>query len=127
MRLTESDLQIMEVFWSEGKPLSSADILEFSPEDKTWKNTSIYIMIQTLLKKGAIQEIGAVKGEKGKYLRLFEPIISRRDYYSKQLSGTLEAKAFPELFSAFLKDADVNMEIINELEEILKRKKAEMG
>lgn len=127
MRLTESDLQIMEVFWTAGKPLSSSDILALSPEDKLWKDASIYIMIQTLQKKGAIQEIGAVKGEKGKYLRLFEPTISRQDYYSKRLPGTLEAREFPELFSALLKDADLNKEIINELEEILKQKKAEMG
>lgn len=125
MRLTESDLQIMEVFWTAGKPLSSSNILALSPEDKFWKDSSIYIMIQTL-QKGAIREIGAVKGEKGKYLRLFEPTISRQVYYSKQLPDALEAGDIPVLFSALLKDADLSIKTINELEEILNQKKTEM-
>lgn len=125
MRFTDSELQIMELFWSAEKPLSSPDILKLSPDDKTWKDNSIYIMIQTLQKKEAIKEIGAVKGEKGKYLRLFEPTISRQEYYSKQLANSLDSKSIPLLFSALIKDIELDKDTISELEAILKKKKAE--
>lgn len=125
MKFTESELQIMELFWNSEKPLSSPDILKLSPPNKSWKDNSIYIMIQTLEKKGAIKEIGAIKGEKGKYLRLFKPTLSRQEYYSKQIAGSLDSKDIPLLFSALIKDADLNKEAISELEDILRRKKAE--
>lgn len=126
MKFTESELQIMELFWSSEKPLASPDILRLSPAQKMWKDNSIFIMIQTLQKKGAIKEIGAIKGEKGKYLRLFEPTLSRQEYYSKQFPGSLESKDIPVLFSALIKDADLSKEAINELEDILRRKKTEI-
>jgi len=126
MKFTDSELQIMELFWHSEKPLSSPDILKLSPEDKMWKDNSIFIMIQTLQKKGAIKEIGAIKGDKGKYLRLFDPTLSRQEYYSKQFPGSLEAKEIPVLFSALIQDADLSEETIRELEDILRRKKAEM-
>ena len=126
LRFTDSELQIMELFWSSEKPLSSPDILKLSPADKSWKDNSIYIMIQTLQKKDAIREIGAVKGEKGKYLRLFEPTLSRQEYYTKQLAGSLDSKSVPVLFSALIKDVELDKESISELEDILKRKKAEI-
>lgn len=126
MKFTDSEMQIMELFWASEKPLSSPDILKLSPPDKMWKDNSIFIMIQTLQKKGAIKEIGAIKGEKGKYLRLFEPTLSRQEYYSKQFLGSIEAKDIPVLFSALIKDADLSKETINELESILRQKKTEM-
>ena len=126
MKFTDSELQIMELFWTSERPLSSPDILKLSPTDKMWKDNSIFIMIQTLQKKGAIKEIGAIKGEKGKYLRLFEPTINRQEYYSKQFPDSIDSKDIPMLFSALIKDADLSKEAINELESILRRKKTEM-
>lgn len=125
MRFTDSEMQIMDLFWNSEEPLSSPDILRLSPEDKMWKDNSLYIMIQTLQKKEAIKEIGAVKGEKGKYLRLFQPTLSRVEYYTKQLAGSLNSQGLPLLFSALIKDADLDKAAISELEDILRKKKAE--
>lgn len=123
MRFTESELQIMELFWNSSRPLSSLDILNLSPSEKSWKDNSIYIMIQTLQKKDAIKEIGAVKGKKGKYLRLFEPTIDRAEYLSKYIADSLDDKSIPLLFSALIKGADISLETIGELETILQEKK----
>lgn len=125
MKLTDSELQIMELFWSKGKPLTSIDILSLSPTDKRWKDKSIYIMIQTLQKKNAIKEIGAIKGEKGKYLRLLEPTLSRQDYYSSQISVALDDKEIPALFSALVKNTELSEDTIKELESIIEKKKSE--
>lgn len=126
MRFTESELQIMELFWSSDKALSSLDILKLSPQDKTWKDNSIYIMIQTLQKKDAIKEIGAVKGEKGKYLRLFEPTLSRQDYFSKHIADSLDEQNIPLFFSTLIADIEMSAETLDELEAILKKKRDEL-
>lgn len=125
LKLTESELQIMDLFWSVGKPLTSQDILLLSPKDKTWKDNSVFIMIKTLQQKKAIRETGAIKGEKGKYLRLFEPSFSKQEYYTAQLSGAINNKEIPALFSALIKDANLSSETISELEDILKKRKSE--
>ncbi len=116
----------MDLFWSAGKPLTTVEILELSPKEKSWKDNSIYIMFQTLQKKGAIKEIGAIKGKRGKYLRLFEPVLSRREYFSKSVSESLDEKSLPLLVSALVNEANVSKDTINKLEEIIKKKKAEM-
>lgn len=125
MKLTDSELQIMELFWNTGKALSSPDILKLSPAEKLWKDNSVYIMIQTLQKKNAIKEIGAAKGEKGKYLRLFEPTFSREEYYSNQFSIAVDAGNILQLFSALIKNLDLNEETIQQLEDLLKQKRAD--
>ena len=126
MKLTESELQIMNLFWSTNCTLTSSDILSLSPPDKLWKDNSLYIMIQTLQRKGAIKEVGAVKGDKGKYIRTFSPALSRQDYCAQQLRETMDPKGIPALFSTLLRDAELSDETLGELENILKRKKAEM-
>ena len=126
MRLTESELQIMELFWTHDRPLTSSEVLALSPKDKLWKDNSLFIMIQTLQRKRAIEEVGAVKGEKGKYLRVFRPALSRQDYCAQQLRETMDPKGIPALFSTLLRDAELSDETLGELEDILNRKKAEM-
>ena len=37
MELTRSEMEIMDVLWETGKPLSRADLLEHT-EEKTWKD-----------------------------------------------------------------------------------------
>lgn len=55
MELTRSEMEIMDVLWEAGKPLSRADLLEHT-EEKTWKDSSVHILLNSLLQKGAIQE-----------------------------------------------------------------------
>ena len=54
MELTRSEMEIMDVLWEAGKPLSRADLLEHT-EEKTWKDSSVHILLNSLLQKGAIQ------------------------------------------------------------------------
>ena len=69
MELTRSEMEIMDVLWEAGKPLSRADLLEHT-EEKTWKDSSVHILLNSLLQKGAIQEAGLEKRGKT-YLNSF--------------------------------------------------------
>ena len=44
MELTRSEMEIMDVLWETGKPLSRADLLEHT-EEKTWKDSSVHILL----------------------------------------------------------------------------------
>ena len=76
MELTKSELQIMDVLWASDIPLSRSDLLERS-EDKTWKDSSIHILLNGLLGKNAIREAGFVKRSKT-YGRTFVPALLPR-------------------------------------------------
>lgn len=83
MELTKSEMEIMDVLWDAEAPLSRADLLERSKE-KTWKDSSIHILLNGLLKKGAIQEAGMVKRIKT-YGRLFAPTMTREEYFAQTI------------------------------------------
>ena len=53
MVLTKSEMEIMDVLWEDGGALSRADFLARSQE-KTWKDSSVHILLNGLLAKGAI-------------------------------------------------------------------------
>ena len=59
MELTKSEMEIMDVLWESSQPLSRSDLLERSKE-KTWKDSSVHILLNGLLQKGAIREAGLV-------------------------------------------------------------------
>ena len=55
MVLTRSELEIMDVLWAANTPLSRSDLLERSQE-KSWKDSSVHILLNGLLQKDAIRE-----------------------------------------------------------------------
>lgn len=80
MELTKSEMEIMDVLWGSDKPLSRADLLARS-EEKTWKDSSVHILLNGLLKKGAIYEAGSVKCSKT-VGRTFAPSLTREEYFA---------------------------------------------
>ena len=55
MEFTKSELEIMNVLWQANRPLSRSEILTLSTS-KTWKDSSIHILLNGLLNKNAIKE-----------------------------------------------------------------------
>ena len=59
MELTKSEMEIMDVLWGSENPLSRADLLA-RPEEKTWKDSSVHILLNGLpeifdVERGQIQ------------------------------------------------------------------------
>lgn len=79
MELTKSEREIMDVLWEAGIPLSRGDFLERS-EAKTWKDSSVHILLNSLLRKGLIREAGLVKRSKT-FGRTFLPTMSQEAYF----------------------------------------------
>ena len=80
MELTKSEMQIMDVFWEAGEPLSRSDLLERS-EHKSWKDSSVHILLNGLLQKDMIREVGFVTRSQT-YGRTFLPNMTREEYFA---------------------------------------------
>lgn len=80
VELTKSEMEIMDVLWDAGAPLSRSDLVGDHP-DKSWKDASVHILLNGLLKKGAIKEVGFVKRSKT-FGRTFSPALTREQYFA---------------------------------------------
>ena len=105
MELTRSEMEIMDVLWEAGKPLSRADLLEHT-EEKTWKDSSVHILLNSLLQKGAIQEAGLVKRGKT-FGRVFAPTVTREEYFANTIFSHRHKPEPVGLFRALLKREEV--------------------
>ncbi len=119
MELTKSELEIMDVLWNTGEPMSRADLIDHS-EEKSWKDSSVHILLNGLLAKNAIREAGFVKRSKT-YGRVFAPNLTREEYFATTVFSHRYKPEILGLFKALLQrpeadDAclDVLLECINE-------------
>ena len=121
MELTKSEMEIMDVMWAEGAPLSRADLLERS-EEKSWKDSSVHILLNGLLQKGAIREAGFVKRSKT-YGRTFAPTLTREEYFATTIFSHRHKPEIVGLFAALLKRKDITAEQLAQIEELIAKKK----
>lgn len=108
MELTKSEMEIMDVLWDAGIPLSRADLLERS-EEKTWKDSSVHILLNGLLAKGAIAEAGVVKRIKT-YGRIFAPTMTREEYFAQTVFCHRHKPQVVGLFQALLSREEITDE-----------------
>ena len=113
MELTKSELEIMDVLWNAGEPLSRADLLERS-EEKSWKDSSVHILINGLLAKNAIREAGFVKRSKT-YGRVFAPNLTREEYFATTVFSHRYQPQITGLIQALLRRPDVDVDCLNVL------------
>lgn len=121
MKLTNSEQEIMEVFWSEGKPLSQMELLACCGE-KSWKDRSVYILLNGLLKKGILKEDGFVRSGKS-FARRFSPTLSYEQYCCKLITSNKRQPDLPKLFCALLDENELSDEMLNELSRCLEQKR----
>ena len=117
MELTKSEMEIMDVLWESKVPMSRADLLARS-EEKTWKDSSVHILLNGLLQKGAIQEAGLVKRIKT-YGRVFAPTMTREEYFANTIFCHRHKPEIIGLFAALLKREEITSADLQAIEELL--------
>lgn len=118
MVLTKSEMQIMDVLWAADRPLSRAGILAAS-EEKSWKDSSVHILLNGLLKKGAIYEAGSVKCSKT-VGRTFAPSLTREEYFARNAFSYAYKPDVVGLVAALLKREDITAEQKEQMRQLLK-------
>lgn len=113
MELTKSEMQIMDVLWEANTPMSRSDLLSQS-KDKSWKDSSVHILLNGLLEKGAIREAGFVKRSKT-YGRTFTPTLTREEYFATTIFCHRHKPQIVGLFAALLAREDITPEQLEQI------------
>ena len=121
--LTKSEREIMALLWQVEKPLTASEIIELSTE-KTWKDSYIHLLINSLLEKGMIRAEGFAKTTKN-YARTFIAAVTEDDYAVRQITGKkrLTNASAISIVSALIDQADEPEALMNALENMFMEKK----
>lgn len=123
--LTKSEEQIVELMWNVNEPLTSSEIIRNSV-DKTWKDSYVHLLINSLMDKGIIEVAGFKKATKN-YARTFKPTMTRDEYLVLSLtkSKNYDKAQMPRFFKAFIAET-TDLELLNELEEVIAQRKSQL-
>lgn len=121
MELTKSEMEIMDVLWNAERPLSRSDLLAAS-EGKSWKDSSVHILLNGLLAKKAIVEAGLVKRGKT-FGRIFSPAMTREEYFATTIFSHRYKPEIKQLFQALLSRQDITPEQLDEIEQMVNKRR----
>lgn len=124
MELTKSEMEIMDVLWQDGAELSRADFLARG-EEKSWKDSSVHILLNGLLSKGAIREAGFVKRSKT-YGRTFLPTMTREEYFAATVFSHRYKPEMTGLIQALIQRPEVDLQTLDQLEALLNARRKEL-
>lgn len=120
MELTRSEMEIMDVLWDAGEPMSRSDLLAQS-DRKTWKDSSVHILLNGLLVKGAIIEAGLVKRGKT-FGRIFAPTMTREEYFASTIFSHNCKPDIVKLFDALLRREDITSEQLDAIAKLVAKR-----
>ena len=117
--LTNSEEDLMEIFWAKKEPLTSVEILEISA-DRSWNGNYLHRMLSSLLKKGMLEVCGTVQCGT-QYARQFLPAVTKEQYAAQiVLSKGIGIRSLADVAVAMVNEADESdEEVIKQLEEII--------
>lgn len=121
--LTKSEHEIMNLLWHVDRPLTASEIIEQST-DKTWKDSYIHLLINSLLDKGMIRAEGFAKITKN-YARTFVAAVSEEAYAVQQIAGRkpLSTLSVVSIVSALVEQAEEPSALIDAVERMLAEKR----
>lgn len=120
MELTRSEMEIMDVLWEARMPLSRSDLLERS-EEKSWKDSSVHILLNGMLQKNVIREAGFVKRSKT-YGRTFAPTMTREEYFAATVFSHRHKPDIVGLIEALLRREDITKEELAQIKTLVSGK-----
>lgn len=126
MNISVSEYEILSLMWAEKRGLTAVQINELAP-NKSWKDISIHLIINSMLDKGFIKAEGMVRSGKV-YSRLFVPTLSPEEYSYGQVTENAAAvknksAVYTGLFSALIEGDDISSSDMDKIEALIKRKK----
>ena len=123
-RLTKSEFAVMEVLWDEGEELTSAEIIQKSKE-REWKDSSIHLIINSLLRKKVVTVAGFKKTTKN-YARTFVPVETREQFLVGQIIDDKTTTEDKKGIYSYIIGKESEPELINYIEKLLEERKKEL-
>ena len=123
-RLTNSEREIMQVLWKSEKPLTASGIIAASP-NKEWKNSSVHLLIKSLLDKDLVEVAGFEKTTKN-YARTFVPVETREQFLLGQIIDDKTTTEDKKGIYSYIIGKESDPELINYIEKLLEERKKEL-
>jgi len=89
IKLTEKEIQIMVVLWNNKFAMTASEIVE-ATNNKTWKECSIWNIIKSLLKKGAVTP-ALNRRTQTNNARTYQAAITSDDYATIIIKSLIQA------------------------------------
>ena len=125
-RLTKSEMEIMEVLWDAGKAITTSEIIQRSKEkEKEWKDSSVHLLIKSLMNKDVIKVEGFKKTTKN-YARTFIPVKNREEFLVGQIIDKKTTLAARKRIYSYLIEKESNLEMIEFIQKLLEERKEEI-
>lgn len=124
--LSKSEYEILALFWSENRGLTAGKINDLVA-DKSWKITSIHLILNSMLDRRILIVDGMVKSGRT-YSRIFKPAMTPEEYSLMQIKqNTSFAKdqksAMANLCVSLIDSGEISNETISKIEALIKKKK----
>ena len=118
--LTNTELLIMELLWSEGRPMSFREIMDVATKEwkKDWKVQTLNTFLNGLQKMGMIR---AERSMTSSY-NVYYPMCTKEQHIHKWTKEMVEVcydNSFRRLVSAFIGDGKLSKEDAEELKKLL--------
>lgn len=115
IRLTKSVREIMDILWKQKEVLTSSEIIKASLNN-SWSNTSIHLLLRSLLDNGVIKVDGFKRTTKN-YARTFKSSISQYDYFFQENFRGIPLEKRMKFIEAVIQDT--SLEELDAIEKII--------
>ena len=120
-KLSERQLQIMNILWNHGESMIASDILK---ENEELNTNTVQASLRSLLKKEYIKVDDIVYS--GRVLtRSYRPIVSREEYLDEAYNEMSDLLNSETLMAALIEHTKDESEL-NELEELIKKRRMQL-
>lgn len=116
-KISESEMEIMNIVWKHQDGITSKDIMEFLPEKK-WKVTTVLTLMSRLVEKGFL------KAEKKGRSKVYTSIISQNEYKkacAKNFLNKFYEGSAKNFFASLFEDNEISKKDLEELKSLLER------
>lgn len=118
-RIADSEWRVMQVLWEKG-PQTANDVVDALCGEVKWKPRTIKTLISRLVKKGAVKV--TEEGYRYRYSAAVDESACVRSETNSFVRRVYQGAMKPAL-AAFLEDADLSPEEIDDLQKILRQKR----
>lgn len=129
INLTKSEYEILSLLWTQEQGLTAGEINSLC-EKKSWKDSSIHLIINSMLEKEIIKVDGLRRSGRV-YSRVFKAAVAPEDFSMMQFRQNAQfvknkSSSITKLFSSLIDSDEINAETISEIEALLNKKKEEL-
>lgn len=118
-RLTNKQMDVMNILWENGKPMAASEILK---ANKELNINTIHACIRKLLEEEYVK-VAYIDYSGNVMSRYFMPTVSKEKYFSESYKDIIGSK---KIILTSLIETETNIEELEQLENLIRKKKEEL-